>query len=1388
MKHVQPWLQDLRLSCTAAATSGAKACEWGSGQLWGCGREVAAELVKQLREGLVGLGFAQVEWWHGPLVGWAVAPGTCCVAEKSGQNVSSWGFAARLRISWGRDGASGSGSGSRGGGGRSDQARASRQIEECTICNEDGVRRAVLQPCGHQFCRHCARRLPGRACPRCGTSCSGVRDVPTPAASPGGSPTVALACASSVSGSSPTAGDGWSGFPPWGSPARSLQTASSAVWEGSVGCSSPATVGGRGDEPLWTKASDRTALPGTPVLSSCADGSSGCSRRTGKDAQSLLAAFVAANVDETCEEASRVNKEREWCKRGTRAASTAARRSSARAGSCPPSALRSKEASPVHDAREASRRPPQPPQLPCQTPPRPAPQSRAKGPDSVASKGPGGTASSSHDVEQSVPQKVGVPPKPSPTQPRTFLPPEAFSKAKGRGLAPSSDQGAKLLASNEAQISMATLPPRSALVASDKVARDGNEQQMTKALRIHSPPSALSERKECQSSVPANPAASGETKEKASKESSSAIGEETTHARGSIATSVSTVKSIAHDALDNEEAARTRGTNSSASSRRISADAATGVDTAPEAVASPSALAEEVASSAITPEMVPTPSSSSGAADVAAEPDERSSEACTPAAPVTHIEPTPASQENVLQDVASVQKESIIEHSASSSQEAVLDASSTSDTTPKFAEQKPCFKVKIDGTILASCGSTDMEECKLVVAPKPSDDEQDKIVESSVDKVSEKGISSEVGEPADLADRSEENMHNIDSTPAVAEVKTDKDDDEAAALGERVVSDAITEKEERTNHVASMQLGDDEQHLLADASAGNVSEKAGAGEEAELADRFEDKTLNTDHTPAVAEVKTDLDDDAVAPRSERIVSSANTEMEECRTDVAPTSPDAKQVEFVDTFAVKAGVKDITSAVCDKADLVERLAEETCKMVPAASLGEVNGKTQKEKEETIPPGESGAILASTEEEACKNVSAPTLDDDELEDASMRKVSKKGTKSAVGQVAKPSEKPEENIGMGERWAHVVISAQKGDEQEGTSHRQSADAVSAESTERHHGEVGKLGPTPSSSSAAATSTDVEAEAVASRQKALLTGSRTAPRDLWEGGTGGGASPLALSPPKLKKPPSPKTMSRTPSNARAPLPSWAEEVGEEEDTAVEDCRREMEEEEEVPPCPPVFVGISGDGGANGGAQPKPSTELEDCEYSDFEESAAPTPVATSSKSSCMASGKGSLPSEAVLSEEVRHCFGISADEEEAAAAACEEGVRCGDGQETDVREERELVAGGGFARDSGAHDKDKAELDAEACSVLPAAAAEEEEEQEDAEEESESPEEEASSSATASPLSRAASPSVGASPAVVTARPRPAVLEDFSYSDFEESVDGDSRPCSMRTSGRDF
>jgi len=190
------------------------------------------------------------------------------------------------------------------------------------------------------------------------------------------------------------------------------------------------------------------------------------------------------------------------------------------------------------------------------------------------------------------------------------------------------------------------------------------------------------------------------------------------------------------------------------------------------------------------------------------------------------------------------------------------------------------------------------------------------------------------------------------------------------------------------------------------------------------------------------------------------------------------------------------------------------------------------------------------------------------------------------------------------------------------------------------------------------------------------------------------------------------------------------------------------------------------------------------------------------------MASVKGSLPSEAVLSEEVRRCFGIATDEAEAAAAGCEEGVCCGDGQETDVREERELVAGGGFARDSGAHDKDKAELDAEASarappcgaasppwrrlreagSVLPAAAAEEEEEQEDAEEESESPEEEASSSATASPLSRAASPSVGASPAVVTARPRPAVLEDFSYSDFEESVDGDSRPCSMRTSGRDF
>lgn len=150
-RHVQAWLCSLRTSCRAAAASGAIECEWLSGQLWGCGRDAAAELLRQFSAGLAGLDFQEVKWWHGATAGWRTKPGNCSAAPPSGplllgnrqppmdtRAFGAWGFAARVRVSWG------SGLPVGGGGGGEPATGAARPLRH------KDLRRSASEPQFHR--------------------------------------------------------------------------------------------------------------------------------------------------------------------------------------------------------------------------------------------------------------------------------------------------------------------------------------------------------------------------------------------------------------------------------------------------------------------------------------------------------------------------------------------------------------------------------------------------------------------------------------------------------------------------------------------------------------------------------------------------------------------------------------------------------------------------------------------------------------------------------------------------------------------------------------------------------------------------------------------------------------------------------------------------------------------------------------------------------------------------------------------------------------------------------------------------------------------------------------------------------------------------------------
>ena len=87
----------------------------------------------------------------------------------------AWGYALHVRVAWGERRTRERGLASFGGELRraSDFSVSprSRPPSRCPICRDGSHRRAWIQPCGHLFCRPCAKRLVGRACLRCGAIC-----------------------------------------------------------------------------------------------------------------------------------------------------------------------------------------------------------------------------------------------------------------------------------------------------------------------------------------------------------------------------------------------------------------------------------------------------------------------------------------------------------------------------------------------------------------------------------------------------------------------------------------------------------------------------------------------------------------------------------------------------------------------------------------------------------------------------------------------------------------------------------------------------------------------------------------------------------------------------------------------------------------------------------------------------------------------------------------------------------------------------------------------------------------------------------------------------------------------------------------------------------------
>lgn len=204
-KTAQTLAFELEENCLNAAASGKRHLEWGTGDLYGLGRDAGDALLREFAARVEQMGFSTVEWWHGESLGWRMEPGPALPSDGpwprtcetkpvpvARRRFGAWAYALRLRIAWDQRG-----EGPEGPEGRrpkrprgraedrsSELRRASefsvspraRPASRCPVCRDGSHRRARLQPCGHLFCRPCGKRLLGRACLRCGVICRQVED------------------------------------------------------------------------------------------------------------------------------------------------------------------------------------------------------------------------------------------------------------------------------------------------------------------------------------------------------------------------------------------------------------------------------------------------------------------------------------------------------------------------------------------------------------------------------------------------------------------------------------------------------------------------------------------------------------------------------------------------------------------------------------------------------------------------------------------------------------------------------------------------------------------------------------------------------------------------------------------------------------------------------------------------------------------------------------------------------------------------------------------------------------------------------------------------------------------------------------------------------------
>lgn len=201
---------NLEAKCLEEARTGKRAAEWSSGDIHGLGREAGEALLSEVAHEVQKMEFAEVEWWRGPVIGWTPEAGAASLDPDETRPIpwkqfGSWGLALKLRVSWEASkrpprepkglqthlqtprspSQTRQSDSDRFDSERSDFSVSPRPIRSvshsrpsaCIICHDNSNRQAKLLPCGHCFCRHCARRSRGRPCVQCGTICADVSNM-----------------------------------------------------------------------------------------------------------------------------------------------------------------------------------------------------------------------------------------------------------------------------------------------------------------------------------------------------------------------------------------------------------------------------------------------------------------------------------------------------------------------------------------------------------------------------------------------------------------------------------------------------------------------------------------------------------------------------------------------------------------------------------------------------------------------------------------------------------------------------------------------------------------------------------------------------------------------------------------------------------------------------------------------------------------------------------------------------------------------------------------------------------------------------------------------------------------------------------------------------------